>query len=135
MVWVMKTFLSQGGAHHTKEVIHITLVQSGWEIHTRTSCGCINMQKQYHESTSKGSGRDISTRRAIREMHQTFDKHFPTFDFPEDGLTPFALAMPEEYQSEDPVKAYRDYYKADKSYFAKWDKGAPAPDWWQGVTA
>ena len=75
------------------------------------------------------------TVRTIREMHQAFDKHFVTFDFPEDGLTPFALAMPEEYQSEDPVKAYRAYYKADKSYFAKWDKGTPAPNWWQGVTA
>lgn len=44
------------------------------------------------------------------------------------GLTPFALAMPDEYKCDDPVQAYRDFYKGDKAHFAKWRNGAP--DWW-----
>lgn len=34
--------------------------------------------------------------------------------------TPFAQAMPEEYQDEDPIKAYRNYYIGDKKRFAKY---------------
>lgn len=50
---------------------------------------------------------------------------------PEGGLTPFALAMPDEYRDDDAVKAYRAYYHSKQ--FAKWEKGTPAPDWWRGV--
>ena len=50
---------------------------------------------------------------------------------PHDELTPFALAMPDEYRDDDAVKAYRAYYHSKQ--FAKWEKGTPAPDWWQGV--
>ena len=46
-------------------------------------------------------------------------------------LTPFALAMPDEYKDKDAVKAYRAYYHSKQ--FAKWEKCTPAPDWWQGV--
>ena len=81
----------------------------------------------------KRFGKKHRTQRSIREMHQVFDEKHHTFDFPEVGLTPFAQAMPDEYKNTDVVKAYRDYYKADKSHFAKWDKGTPAPNWWQGV--
>ena len=60
------------------------------------------------------------------------------------GLTQFALAMPDEYRPEPidgetvyhaypkyAVEAYRRYYHSKQ--FAKWEKGTPAPDWWQGV--
>ena len=50
---------------------------------------------------------------------------------PEGDLTPFAQAMPDEYRDDDVVKAYRCYYHSKT--FAKWEKGTPAPDWWQGV--
>ena len=46
-------------------------------------------------------------------------------------LTPFAQAMPDEYRDDNAVKAYRGYYHSKT--FAKWEKGTPAPDWWQGV--
>jgi len=46
-------------------------------------------------------------------------------------LTPFAQAMPDEYRDDNVVKAYRAYYHSKQ--FAKWEKGTPAPDWWQGV--
>ena len=57
--------------------------------------------------------------------------------------TPFAQAMPDEYRVEhrhpenitncdnDAVKAYQAYYHSKQ--FAKWEKGTPAPNWWQGV--
>ncbi len=53
----------------------------------------------------------------------------------------FALCMPEQYRCDDPVKAYRTFYKMEKSRFAKWKYTQP-PDWWddpqyqltQGVT-
>ena len=47
------------------------------------------------------------------------------------GMSTFAQAMPDEYKDEDAVKAYRAYYHSKQ--FAKWEKGTPAPDWWQGV--
>ena len=39
-----------------------------------------------------------------------------TPNLPSVGLTPFALAMPEEYKQNDPIQAYRDYYMGDKQY-------------------
>lgn len=39
------------------------------------------------------------------------------------GLTPFAQAMPDQYKVENnPVKAYRQFYRKDKMRFAKWTK-------------
>tara|TARA_R110002073_G_scaffold90735_2_gene214118 strand:+ start:203 stop:754 length:552 start_codon:yes stop_codon:yes gene_type:complete len=63
---------------------------------------------------------------------------------PMGDLTPFALAMPDEYRPEPvngeivyhaypkfAIEAYRRYYHSKQ--FAKWEKGTPAPDWWRGV--
>ena len=50
---------------------------------------------------------------------------------PNNKLTPFAQAMPDEYRDDDAVKAYQAYYHSKQ--FAKWEKGTPTPDWWQGV--
>ena len=63
---------------------------------------------------------------------------------PEGDLTPFALAMPDEYRpaglvtdclshasGDVAVQAYRRYYHTKT--FAKWEKGTPAPAWWRGV--
>lgn len=36
-------------------------------------------------------------------------------DAPRDSMTPFALAMPEEFKCPDPVRAYREYYRYKKS--------------------
>ena len=46
------------------------------------------------------------------------------------GLTPFALAMPDQYRCDDPVASYRAYYLGDKAYFAKWRNGR-VPDWFR----
>lgn len=44
------------------------------------------------------------------------------------SLTPFALAMPEEFKSIDAVDSYRSYYRTKT--FAKWEKTRNAPFWW-----
>ena len=50
------------------------------------------------------------------------------WELPEGDQTPFALAMPEPYRSEDAIASYRRYYKNDKADLAKWKCGAP--EWW-----
>jgi len=45
-------------------------------------------------------------------------------------LTPFAQAMPVCYKSDNAVESYRNYYRGEKRYFAKWEKGRKAPNWW-----
>lgn len=44
------------------------------------------------------------------------------------GLTPFAIAMPDDCKvSDDPVECYRQYYRVHKRYMAKWK--TREPDW------
>ena len=64
---------------------------------------------------------------------------------PEGNITPFALAMPDDYRPENvdsediiyhatgdtAVQAYRDYYHSKQ--FAQWNKGTDAPSWWMGI--
>lgn len=51
----------------------------------------------------------------------------PPADFPELGLTSFALAMPDEFKNVDPVLSYRAYYHSKT--FCRWTKRNP-PFWW-----
>jgi hypothetical protein len=51
----------------------------------------------------------------------------PPSHFPETGLTPFALAMPDEHKTNDPVESYRNYYRT-KASFASW-KRREKPEW------
>ena len=48
----------------------------------------------------------------------------------EGGLTKFAVAMPEQYKVECSVESYRNYYRGEKAYFAKW-KNRETPTWWE----
>ena len=50
--------------------------------------------------------------------------------FDANGLTPFAQAMPKSYKNpDDPVLAYRGFYRGEKAGFATWKK-RDTPDWW-----
>lgn len=49
-------------------------------------------------------------------------------NLPSKGLTPFALAMPDEYRCSDSVRSYRDYYNGDKQHLFNW-KNRKMPDW------
>jgi hypothetical protein len=43
-------------------------------------------------------------------------------------------AMPEEYQCDDVVQAYRNFYIGDKSRFATWQKLGKIPYWYNKLT-
>jgi hypothetical protein len=46
-------------------------------------------------------------------------------------LTPFALAMPDKYKTDDPVLSYRNYYMSEeKQQIASWKKKRDKPDWY-----
>jgi len=52
--------------------------------------------------------------------------------FEEEGLTPFALAMPVQFKSEDPVESYRNYYMSEeKKKIASWNKCREKPEWYK----
>ena len=62
----------------------------------------------------------------LRERMPSDDK------FEVEGLTPFALAMPEEYKRDDPVESYRNYYMSEeKQKIATWKKKREKPDWYR----
>ena len=48
------------------------------------------------------------------------------------GLTDMPQCMPDEYKLNRLlyVSAYRDYYKGEKEYLAKWEKGRKQQKWW-----
>lgn len=52
----------------------------------------------------------------------------PFIDLPEKGLTPFALAMPDDCKNVDAVTAYRAYYNNYKRELFHW-KGREVPPW------
>jgi hypothetical protein len=66
-------------------------------------------------------------------MAQHLKENMPSDDsFSQKGLTPFALAMPDEYKSEDPVQSYRNYYMSEeKQRIASWKKGRGKPEWYK----
>lgn len=45
-------------------------------------------------------------------------------------ITPFPLAMPDEYKTDNVVDSYRLYYIKEKGHFAKWNKNRKPPIWW-----
>lgn len=51
-------------------------------------------------------------------------------NLPNNELTPFAQAMPDECKHSDAVTAYRNYYVMYKKQFAQWPEGK-TPSWWQ----
>ena len=63
--------------------------------------------------------------------HKSFEvaRHLHIPKLPNKGLTPFALAMPSDYKSNDPVNSYRQYYLHDKTHLAKWTRRI-IPFWW-----
>lgn len=79
---------------------------------------------------SKALNREFCWRYEREQSHASMqvlaciEKH----QFESKGLTPFAQAMPEQYKvAGDPVTAYRAFYCAEKSSFARWKKRAIPP--------
>ena len=65
-------------------------------------------------------------------MAQVLRNHIPSDKaFKEVGLTPFALAMPIEYKTDNPVESYRKYYMSqEKQKIATWKKARAKPEWY-----
>ena len=64
----------------------------------------------------------------LRENMPSDDK------FEESELTRFALAMPDQYKTEDPVESYRNYYMSeDKQKIATWKKKREKPEWYVSI--
>ena len=52
--------------------------------------------------------------------------------FETEGLTPFALAMPVEFKTNDAVESYRNYYMSEeKQKIASWKKKREMPEWYR----
>lgn len=56
------------------------------------------------------------------------------FIFPENGLSDFALAMPDQYKVEDAVQSYRNYYLGEKIQGKVWTNRtlSELPEWLSG---
>jgi hypothetical protein len=50
----------------------------------------------------------------------------PPYNIPEIRATPIPLCMPDEYKTEDPIKAYKTFYLKEKIKFATWKNGVPS---------
>ena len=74
-------------------------------------------------------GREYTHRYGRKHKSSELLLELPDIDLPDRGLTTFAQAMPDEYRNTDPITAYRDYYRNDKAYIAKWSK-RDVPSWW-----
>jgi hypothetical protein len=66
-------------------------------------------------------------------MAMILKENMPSDDkFEEQGLTPFALAMPVQYKSDDAVESYKNYYMSEeKQRIATWKKKREKPDWYR----
>lgn len=65
-----------------------------------------------------------------RFSHKAHDMatSLPEPKIPDLGLTKFALAMPEQYQTDCAIESYRNYYRFDKYHLHEWGK-REKPDW------
>ena len=63
---------------------------------------------------------------------QYLREHMPPDEsFEKVGLTQFALAMPDQYKTDDPVESYRNYYMSEeKQKIASWKKIREKPEWY-----
>ena len=70
--------------------------------------------------------------KSSRIINNIYDNNYID-DIPDGFFKEPPQCMPDEYKDDDYVTAYRKYYQGAKSYFAKWERGVSAPDWWVSV--
>ena len=72
--------------------------------------------------------------KSSRILNAIYDNQYYK-EIPDEQFTPPPQCMPDQYKlrSDLYVKAYRKYYQGEKEYFAKWERGVSAPDWWVHV--
>lgn len=83
----------------------------------------VELTKYLHEEFEYRYGKQHACKRIFEFLSN------PPANIVSKTLTPFAQAMPDEYQKEnDPVAAYRAFYLGSKKRFAVWTK-RPVPTW------
>lgn len=109
-----------------------TPLKGGYHHHPCTRwCGDSRSNFRWAVKHGLGLCNEYTKRYGKKHSCQSGIEHLSSMDnkVPDGELTPFALAMPDEYKCIDPVKSYRTYYLKDKKAFAKWKLGN-TPDWW-----
>lgn len=64
------------------------------------------------------------------KKHKSWEtiKRLPKPDIKDVGLTKFALAMPDDCKTDDPITSYRLFYARYKNHLFEWKRRSP-PDW------
>ena len=70
--------------------------------------------------------------KSFRVIETIYDNNYID-DIPDGFFKEPPQCMPDEYKDNDYITAYRKYYQGAKKYFAKWEKGVFAPEWWVSV--
>jgi hypothetical protein len=100
----------------------------------------LDLVEALHEEWRFRYGHPIDKFHRSYAVAQLLRRHVPRDDLfpcPRAGLTPFALAMPDEYKarSGNAVESYRAYYMSpEKRRIAAWKKQRPAPEWYHNHT-
>ena len=68
--------------------------------------------------------------KSSRILNAIYDNQYYK-EIPDEQFTTPPQCMPDEYKDKDYVIAYRKYYMGAKAYFAKWERGVSAPEWWR----
>lgn len=82
-----------------------------------------------YEEYRKRYGREMNISRILKWFSEASKQYI----FPQNSMTPFALAMNVEFKVDDAVESYRNYYRAKKRNFAKW-KYTDEPSWFMKKT-
>lgn len=90
---------------------------------------CLRHTIALGEEYSFRSGKIHASKRAVDYCLSRFES-LDFSPFAKSGLTPFALAMPDQYKTDCPILSYRNYYIGEKSKIARWGRGRGAPEWW-----
>ena len=68
--------------------------------------------------------------KSSRILNAIYDNQYYK-EIPDEQFTTPPQCMPDEYKDKDYVIAYRKYYMGAKAYFAKWERGVSATEWWR----
>ena len=103
---------------------HVNHPSAKWSRETKENYSwLVELTKYLHEEFEYRYGKQHGAKRIFEFLRN------PPSNIVSKTLTPFAQAMPDEYQNEnDPVAAYRAFYLGSKKRFAVWTK-RPVPSW------
>jgi hypothetical protein len=93
----------------------------------------LELIEELHREWKYRYGHPESKEHKAYQMAIILKANMPSDDkFEDEGLTPFAQAMPEKYKSNDAVESYRNYYMSpEKQVIATWKKNREKPEWYR----